>query len=258
MEDSEIQLDLLGDKNQDMTLEQMLRFIEAKEGRQHIFYSQMSLMPSLAVLINIRERTQWRSHCQGSKIPVHIVERKVMECTCKPEMQTMPSIWTVCGHYRKDHHFESVCRVKVVDTANESAIFNLASVLLGHNVYGQRSNRWVGCSSKPQPFVRLSVSIEKEDYQHFELQLSFSADYFLIDAMADTGYQSCLVGLELIENTGMSRRHLIPVTMRMLSADNHNISILGAVIFRLRESGCERMTQQIIYVTDSTDKFFLG
>jgi len=31
MEDSEIQLDLLGDKNLDMTLEQMLRFIEAKE-----------------------------------------------------------------------------------------------------------------------------------------------------------------------------------------------------------------------------------
>ena len=31
LEDSEIQLNLLGDKNQDMTLEQMLRFIEAKE-----------------------------------------------------------------------------------------------------------------------------------------------------------------------------------------------------------------------------------
>ena len=31
MEDAEIQLDLLGDKNQDMTFEQILRFIEAKE-----------------------------------------------------------------------------------------------------------------------------------------------------------------------------------------------------------------------------------
>ena len=31
LEDSEIQLDLLGDKNQDMTLEQILRFVEAKE-----------------------------------------------------------------------------------------------------------------------------------------------------------------------------------------------------------------------------------
>ena len=31
LEDSEIQMDLLGDKNQDMTLEQVLRFVEAKE-----------------------------------------------------------------------------------------------------------------------------------------------------------------------------------------------------------------------------------
>ena len=31
LEDPEIQLDLLGDKNQDMTFEEVLRFIEAKE-----------------------------------------------------------------------------------------------------------------------------------------------------------------------------------------------------------------------------------
>ena len=31
LEDSEIQMDLLGGKNQDMTLEQVLRFVEAKE-----------------------------------------------------------------------------------------------------------------------------------------------------------------------------------------------------------------------------------
>ena len=31
LEDSEIQLDLLGDKNQDMSLEQVLRVVEAKE-----------------------------------------------------------------------------------------------------------------------------------------------------------------------------------------------------------------------------------
>ena len=34
LEDSEIQMDLLGDKNQDMTLEQVLSFVEAKEARR--------------------------------------------------------------------------------------------------------------------------------------------------------------------------------------------------------------------------------
>jgi len=61
-----------------MTLEQMLRFIELARGQQHSFYFHMALMPSLAVLINVRGRTQGRGHCQRSKIPVHIVERKVM------------------------------------------------------------------------------------------------------------------------------------------------------------------------------------
>ena len=51
------------------------------------------------------------------------------------------------------------------------------------------------------------------------------------------------------------------VNMQMISADNHDIPILGAVI--LRQSGRdqlsdERMNQQIIYITDSTDKLFLS
>ena len=32
--DPEIQLDLLGDKNQDMTLEEVFKFVEAKESRK--------------------------------------------------------------------------------------------------------------------------------------------------------------------------------------------------------------------------------
>ena len=70
-----------------------------------------------------------------------------------------------------------------------------ASVPLGH-VYDQQLNKWLGHPSMPQPFVRLSLGIEKEDYEHFGLQLSFSPDHTSFDAMADTGYQSCLVGLK--------------------------------------------------------------
>ena len=49
--------------------------------------------------------------------------------------------------------------------------------------------------------------------------------------------------------------------MQIHSADNHDIPILGAVILRLSgmdKLGDERMTQQIIYITDSTDKLFLS
>ena len=36
LEDSEILMDLLGDENQDMTLEQTLRFVEAKEAGKRL------------------------------------------------------------------------------------------------------------------------------------------------------------------------------------------------------------------------------
>ena len=59
----------------------------------------------------------------------------------------------------------------------------------------------------------------------------------------------------------MSRRDLIPFTMRMRFTDNHSILILSAVIFRLcgmDQSGNERVTRQVVYVTNNTDKFFLS
>ena len=47
----------------------------------------------------------------------------------------------------------------------------------------------------------------------------------------------------------------------MYSADNRNIPILGAIILRLSgkdQLGDKRMSQQIVYITYSTDKLFLS
>ena len=49
--------------------------------------------------------------------------------------------------------------------------------------------------------------------------------------------------------------------MQMNSADNLDIPILGATIFRLSgrdQLSDEGMNQQIIYITDSTDKLFIS
>ena len=82
-----------------------------------------------------------------------------------------------------------------------------------------------------------------------------------VNAMADTGCQSYLAGFTLIEKLKLSSRDFIPVNMQMNSADNHDIPILGTTIFRLSgrdQLSDERMNQQIIYITDSTDKLFLS
>ena len=105
------------------------------------------------------------------------------------------------------------------------------------------------------------MEIQKEDYENFGFHLSVLPNAVSVDAMANTGCQSCLAGFKLIEKLKLSSKDLIPVNMHIHSADNHDIPILGAVILTLSgrdQLGDERMTQQIIYITYSTDKLFLN
>ena len=138
---------------------------------------------------------------------------------------------------------------------------NMSSISLDHHVYDRLLDKWLKRPSKSQPFVRLSVTVQREDYKHFGFCLSVQPDAVLVDAMADTGCQSCLAGFELFEKLGLSNNDLIPVNMRMHSADNRDIPILGAIILRLSgrdQLGNERITRQIVYITYSTDKLFIS
>ncbi len=112
-----------------------------------------------------------------------------------------------------------------------------------------------------KPYIRLQMSIKQEDYDHFGFPLQSLQNQAFTSAMADTGCQSCLAGFRIIKKLGLSTRDLIPVDLRMHAADNHNIHILGAAILRLSAKsgkGEERSTRQMVYVTNSTDKFFLS
>ena len=79
--------------------------------------------------------------------------------------------------------------------------------------------------------------------------------------MADTGCQSCLVGMKAMHLLGLRKSDLIPVTLRMHAANNNGIKILGAVVLRFSgrsHSGEILETRQIVYVTSDTDKLFLS
>ena len=105
------------------------------------------------------------------------------------------------------------------------------------------------------------MEIQKEDYENFGFHLSVLPNAVSVDAMANTGCQSCLAGFKLIEKLKLSSKDLIPVNMQIHSADNHDILILVAVILRLfrrDQLGDERMARQIIYITDSIEKLFLS
>ena len=76
LEDADIQMDLLGDKNQDMTLEQALKFVEAKEAGKrsasHLLLPQAT-DAVLAARIGGRRNCQPESRLQRIKISAHTV-----------------------------------------------------------------------------------------------------------------------------------------------------------------------------------------
>ena len=279
--DSEIQLDLLGDKNQDMTLEQTLRFIEAKEAGKRSAV-QLLLPHTVGAAVGSTYKRQKRGNVDGPPLKEQDTcsycgkRGHGRNASFRVRQRDCPAYGTTCGHCNKDHHFECVCRGKSrtkVDkvSEHESAIFDALCELttqhndertpLDHYVYDQHSGQWIKRSSKPQPLVKLLMEVEKDDYKHFGFHLNPLPAGMMVDAMADTGCQSCLAGLELMRKFGLSNGDLIPVNMRMHSADNHDIPVLGAVILKLSgvdQLGTKRVTRQIVYVTGSTDKFFLS
>ena len=85
-----------------------------------------------------------------------------------------------------------------------------------------------------------------------------SASAVTVPAIADTGCQSCLTGLKVINRLGLGKSDLIPVTMKMQTANNEGIIIIGAVLLRISchsLTGRSATTRQMAYVTDILGKF---
>ena len=79
--------------------------------------------------------------------------------------------------------------------------------------------------------------------------------------MADTGCQSCLMGIQVAERMGLNADDLIPVTMTMRAANEGGIPILGAMVVRFSGTDSRavmRETRQIAYITNTSDRIFLS
>ena len=151
--------------------------------------------------------------------------------------------------------YDSLCSI-----ASDS-ILGLRSVVLDHHLYDNMCDRWFRQPSKPQPFINLEIATHREDYQSLGFTLTSRPSKCIVSGMADTGCQSCLCGLPVMNKLGISEKNLIPVTMRMHAANKAPIKILGAAIIRLSgraKSGKRVETRQILYVTDNADKLFIS
>ena len=136
----------------------------------------------------------------------------------------------------------------------------LRTLPLTHHLYDDMCDKWTKRASSPQPYINLTLTNEREDYKALGFDLLKRTRAVSLPVMADTGCQSCLIGIGVTQQMGLSTKDFIPVSMTMKAANNKGIRILGAVVVRFASnSGTRRLeTRQIAYVTDTSDGIILS
>lgn len=134
-----------------------------------------------------------------------------------------------------DTIFDTLCASSTSQlTTNHQTTNGKRTLTLEHHFHDQLSSTWWKRPSKPQPFLNITVRLVNEDYKQLGFApITAASKSITLQAMADTGCQSCLAGLKCIQRIGLNKSDLIPVTMKMRAANNDAINILGAVILRL-------------------------
>ena len=113
--------------------------------------------------------------------------------------------------------FTQLCAV-----SNKSNKESKNSVQLDHHIHDQLYNTWRRQPSKPQPSIELTVKVITEDYNQLGSKsiANLHLQQITISAMAGTGCQSCLIGLKCLQKLGIHKKELIPVTMKIRTANS--------------------------------------
>ena len=274
--DQEIQLDLLGERDQDMSLDDLLQYIEAKESgkRSASRLYESSPIDSVQALSSYQKQKKVDSKSKdkfNDSEPCFYCGQSGhgARASLKQRKNTCKAYGHTCEKCGRSHHYGSVCRSKPSNSNARSAdaLFICSSTNdkstnsrqkvdsksgLNHHIYDKNTNDWIERQSKEQPVIDIEISTTHG--------LGFSANKLTTctqSALADTGCQSCLAGVELLSKLGVSQNDLLPVKTKIKAANDNSIALLGAIPLSMTARG--RNTKQMTYITDViTDRLFLS
>ena len=326
LHDEEIRLEILGQPNQMLTLDQTLQLAEAKESGKR---SASRLLTSdsrhhdIGVSTNATSNYRRRSSTQPNhpntttstqqSNPPNPTNSETRCSHCGKQghgngrfapnrKHHCPAYNHTCRKCGTQHHFETVCKnskrynknpntttsssnAAVTHTRSyqdevpndnffgASAAFdelctvtslsNNNSIKLDHHIYNSLCDTWDRRNSDPQPCISISVLAVPSDSANLGVTPLFNAPTKSVryDAMADTGCQSSLAGLELLNTLGLKPSQIIPVHMKMKAANDNNIEILGALPLRITGMSPSKntyTTRQLVYFTPSARRLFLS
>ena len=161
-----------------------------------------------------------------------------------------PAYGTTCTSCGRQNHAAQMCWQS--DIEHESAIFEQVDTMLegtlNHQTWNRHTKRWTPRKSQPQPQPHLEVTIaaRREDLRQHGHTLRQETQALTVDAMADTGCQSCLAGPQLLARLHLTEADLIPVNLIIHSASGDDLPILGSAILRITASITGQETRQMV------------
>lgn len=242
-----------------MTFEEVFKVVETKESGKRPVSKFIDSQGAEAASSYRREKNRAQQQTKSQEHPKKVNPREVCSYCGKNGhgLRAPPLICQTectaygqtCSKCKSPNHFSSMFRssAKKQSTEHEGAIFDsLCSatdynfsydrkvLVLDRHICDDISEKWTKCASKPQPYIKITAESVLDDYKAFGYESSFPSKpkTTTVSAMADTGCQSCLAGLKVVNRLGMTERNLIPVTMKMHAANNRGIRMLGAAIIR--------------------------
>ena len=131
--------------------------------------------------------------------------------------------------------------------------------LADHHIF-DGSFGWMACEASPHPTLQLTVGVDDTAYSRLNLPAP-PRKSASITAIADSGAQTCLMGLSVLRRLGLRREHLTRVSKRILAANDEEVNVLGAVFLTISGRGAQDQcvgTSAMVYVTDSTSRFYVS
>ena len=104
---------------------------------------------------------------------------------------------------------------------------------LEHHRHIEATDIWKKHTSTPQLYIDVQMIIDTNAYQALNISNNLTFRTITVKAMADTGCQSCLAGINVMQKIGLQERDLVPVRMSMRAANKTDIRILGAIVVKL-------------------------
>ena len=105
--------------------------------------------------------------------------------------------------------FDALCSVTSVESLDGQLLISL-----DHHLYDQMSDTWHRRHSQDQPTVSLLARSVSSDYHALGLPGPRETTPVSVQAVADTGCQSCLAGLQFVRRLGLCHADLTPAKMK--------------------------------------------